>query len=77
MRNYLLKPGPRSLKVELVAALAWFVFAFAFSRLLHMGAFQTWVILLVIPVGQAVRYVRWHFSPYEETSPPPVTRYTR
>jgi hypothetical protein len=77
MKDYLLKTGPRTLRVEIIGALVWFVFAFAYSRLLRMDAFQTTVMMLVIPAGQAIRYAWWHFRPYKEDPPQPVTRYTR
>jgi len=71
------RAGPRSFLTELISLMSVAVVLLAIAFFFGDGDYQiTLYIMVGLIAGTATRYVWWHFHPYKEPPPPPVTRYT-
>ena len=80
MRDYFkmwFKPGPRSLKVAVIDCLFWSAVFVGAGLLFDWGTSLIVIVVVVFNASVAGRYVWWHFRPYKEPPPQPVTRYTK
>ena len=80
MRDYVkgwFKFGPRSLKFEVIDCLLWSAVFVGVGLLSDWTTYLIVVGVVMINASAAGWHVWWHFRPYKEAPPQPVTRYTK